>query len=397
MCVVLRKFIFWSLFFYGFFSTLSLAAGSIGLYGALLFAIIGYVRQPFKVRFEKGLIGVIIIFLLSLLLSAINTHDLSDTLQTVWRFLYRFFPLFLIPLFVKDSQTNYKLLGAIFLSVAISDVVAIWQGLHGNYRANAFVDNPINLADMIIQILPVSIVLGLQEKRLSKELRYGLFFLTFLSFAALLFNGTRGAWLAIGITIIVYGLMQIKAKPRFFQFCLSLIISVGLVIAYVPAFKARIFSIGNLQSDTSNIERILVWKSALQMFGDHPLTGVGAGNFGQVYQKNYVSPHALYPRLNHAHNNFLHMLAETGVIGLLGFLSLFGYLIIYFYQAYRRNNDNYWGLIGFLIVLVWLLHGLTEYNLGSSIIMRLFWVLMGLVLAQLEFNSGIVVKNNSAG
>ncbi|HYH03907.1 MAG TPA: O-antigen ligase family protein [Bacillota bacterium] len=387
---MLDKLIFSFLLIYGFFSTVSLAGGSIGLYGALLFAIIRYFKKPFKIVWDKGILLAIAFFLISLLLSALGSYDVPNTLKTVWRFLHRFFPLFLIALSIKDFQKNYKLIFVILLSVAISDVVAIWQGIHGNYRANAFVANPINLAGMLIQLIPIMVILVLQGKNLSKGIRYGLIFLTFLSFVALLFNGTRGAWLAILVTLIVYGLLKIKEKPRVFLYCICFIFLSGLIIYNVPTIKARFYSIGDLESNSSNRERVLIWKSALQMFHDHPLTGVGAGNFGAVYQKQYISPHAVHPDLNHAHNNFLHTLAETGVIGFSGFLVLFGYLVFYFYKAYRRNNNNYWGLIGLLIVLVWLLHGLTEYNLGSSIIMRLFWVLMGIVLTQLKSDSGMV-------
>jgi O-antigen ligase len=64
-------------------------------------------------------------------------------------------------------------------------------------------------------------------------------------------------------------------------------------------------------------ERLAHWQAALNMASAHPLFGVGLGNYEVVYPQsrliNWFEP------LGHAHNYFLNILAEAGVIGLLAY------------------------------------------------------------------------------
>ncbi len=72
------------------------------------------------------------------------------------------------------------------------------------------------------------------------------------------------------------------------------------------------------------IERMAHWQAAYYMANAHPIIGVGLGNYETVYPAYSVPS---WPRaLGHAHNDYLNMLAETGIIGLSGYL--FGWLVI---------------------------------------------------------------------
>lgn len=64
-------------------------------------------------------------------------------------------------------------------------------------------------------------------------------------------------------------------------------------------------------------ERMAMWQAGLNMFESQPIIGVGAGNFNVVYDLFRV-PQFLYSR-GHAHNYYIHVAAETGVIGLLAY------------------------------------------------------------------------------
>ena len=57
-----------------------------------------------------------------------------------------------------------------------------------------------------------------------------------------------------------------------------------------------------------------MWESAYEMFKDHPVFGVGIGQYASKYLNEYKSPEAK-EKQNHCHNNFLQMLAENGVAG----------------------------------------------------------------------------------
>lgn len=60
-----------------------------------------------------------------------------------------------------------------------------------------------------------------------------------------------------------------------------------------------------------------MWHSAFQMGVDHPIMGMGKGNYIAEYQQVYITPLATEPDHGHAHNNFMQYLAENGIVGLL--------------------------------------------------------------------------------
>jgi putative inorganic carbon (HCO3(-)) transporter len=78
------------------------------------------------------------------------------------------------------------------------------------------------------------------------------------------------------------------------------------------------------------VERLAHWQAALGMLNDHPLLGVGIGNYVPVYPA-YAVPGWRDP-LGHAHNYYLNIAAETGLVGLTAYLML---LAVCFWQAWK--------------------------------------------------------------
>ena len=83
--------------------------------------------------------------------------------------------------------------------------------------------------------------------------------------------------------------------------------------------------------------------------------------------------------LEHAHNNFIHMLAENGLLGFLGFVCMFGYFVWQSLKGWHHTRNPYdLMIIGMIVAL--LIQGLTEYNFGNSALMKTFWLLFGVLL-----------------
>jgi putative inorganic carbon (HCO3(-)) transporter len=68
------------------------------------------------------------------------------------------------------------------------------------------------------------------------------------------------------------------------------------------------------------LERVAHWQAAWRMFTAHPWLGVGIGNYAKAYA-SFALPRWSEP-LGHAHNIYLHFLAETGLLGLAAYLVL---------------------------------------------------------------------------
>ncbi|HID86926.1 MAG TPA: O-antigen ligase domain-containing protein [Anaerolineae bacterium] len=80
----------------------------------------------------------------------------------------------------------------------------------------------------------------------------------------------------------------------------------------------------------ATIERLAHWQAALGMWRDHPWLGVGIGNYVAAYPR-YALPRWDDP-LGHAHNYYLNIAAETGLVGLVAYLL---FLAAAFWQTWR--------------------------------------------------------------
>ena len=91
--------------------------------------------------------------------------------------------------------------------------------------------------------------------------------------------------------------------------------------------------------DYSTAERLAHWIAGINMFLDHPLTGVGIGNYGTAYAPYHVT--IFVNSLDHAHNYYINISAETGIIGLTTFVLLLLAMFVAGSCAYRTISKKY--------------------------------------------------------
>ncbi|OGX57852.1 MAG: hypothetical protein A2460_05140 [Omnitrophica WOR_2 bacterium RIFOXYC2_FULL_43_9] len=136
-----------------------------------------------------------------------------------------------------------------------------------------------------------------------------------------------------------------------------------------------------------NDDRIAVYRNSLLMIKAHPLIGVGANTFMKSYR--FYKEYPEYRNIitldeMKAHNNFLHM---AGEIGLLGLSIFFWFLFILFkesWKIYRGLKDRYLSAASLSLVaclIAFLINGLTESSLYYSVVSVLFWYIAGLSIS----------------
>ena len=360
-------------------SIISIPAGNITL-GIATFAFLvnAYKNRNNLQIIDKNYYLAIAIFMGTMLISALTSGAIAQGMKTWSNFwLWRLMPFFIITFSLKDFISTRRILAISIIGISLSALCAIYQGFGGNTRANGFFGNPMTLAGYLCLFIPILFVLFLERKTF--DIWKGAMGFSFVvCCTALLFNGTRGAWLAAAVVIfllLLYYLFQ-KKKLAIFILCGLLIIGIGL--SQSPSFVNRVASITDTQNQ-SNAERLLIWDSALHMFEDHPILGVGLGQYKDNYQHKYISPKAKEPHLSHAHNNFMQMLAESGIVGFVGFLTLIGCFIGYSFKRFWKEKNPY-ALMMCTSTLALILQGLTEYNFGNSAVMKCFWLLQGCLL-----------------
>ncbi len=155
----------------------------------------------------------------------------------------------------------------------------------------------------------------------------------------------------------------------------------------------RLFDVRNVEITPDNfaiVERMAQIQSGWNMFLDYPLTGVGPGNYTLAYEGGpgfRAAPyyfHPWYTSRGHAHNYYLHMAAESGIMGLLAYLILLGVLIRQAYRSLIRAQGWFWcgiAIGGCGIIASVMVHNLFEnlHVLNMGVQLGAVWGLLEVV------------------
>lgn len=192
-----------------------------------------------------------------------------------------------------------------------------------------------------------------------------------LSAAALISTLSRGAWLGFAAMLLV-----LARHPRRVVVVLVLAASLFLLaVGYVPGVQERVERVFSLEQ---NQDRLDIWRTTLAMIKARPVFGVGPGLFSEAFpdygQTSYWGGAPAY-----AHNLFLQVAAETGVVGLLIFVAIIGRVALILFRLANRLGPAYWGLeAAFWGTLV---HQQVDIPIWGASIGSAWWALIGFAVA----------------
>jgi O-antigen ligase len=115
----------------------------------------------------------------------------------------------------------------------------------------------------------------------------------------------------------------------------ALIVAVFFGVLYFGGEEALGRFVGTVNSADPTTGRAHFWRGALGVIEDHPLLGAGLGAFSAVYPR-YDTGNGAY-RLEQAHNDYLQILSDAGVVG--GLLGL-AFIAVLFWTALRRMQSH---------------------------------------------------------
>jgi putative inorganic carbon (HCO3(-)) transporter len=181
--------------------------------------------------------------------------------------------------------------------------------------------NPNDLALNLVTFLAPTLFVVIQEKRTPQRLLAAL--VAVLMLTATVFTKSRSGFLGLVAMTTVVAYYTARIKPGL----VFAVVLAGLVAlpATPPSFWNRMGSITNADEDKSGSRaaRIRLLNQAIDVFADHPLTGIGAGQF-----QNYDAP-GMVERWRVTHNVWLQVAADLGIFGLV----TFGFLVVRAYTA----------------------------------------------------------------
>jgi O-antigen ligase len=331
----------------------------------------------FKSKLFKQSIFFMSIYLLLLLIPTIIMHG---NLGEIGHYFERMLPFFLL-LFVADEETDiwsgvWSGTSFSLLIICLGTLPYVFAGqlpLKGTFGWHN------TLGGTLALLLPI-FYFGLYKGMLKhKTVVLGLMLLA-TAFVFMVLTQSRGALLAFFTSVVVF-LVSILLKRKWTIKRISSYIIIAIVLAgsfvYVTAFMGL-----NLNRNIAEDGRVALLKSSWHMFIDHPLLGVGVGNwvteYDNVYGVNNIEKHMDSP-----HNILLQELNEAGIIGLSGFLALLGFQYYHLLKLARVDiNSNItklqWPFAILLTYVVTLVHGQVDYIFFQRSYQMLYWLFWGI-------------------
>ena len=368
---------------------LSMAIGSIFL-GISIVCFLYLLKQSYndrnlreRIEQYKAYYLIFAFTILSFLPSVIFSENMKDSLKLfceMW--FYRMMPFYIITLFI-DSKKLLKLLFICLLcSISIDSLVALGQVLLGiTYRGWGFGGNSLNLASILSIVIPIVLVVILDNTfLLNLKKKFSIAF--FCMILGVLAGKSRGAWLTLSIVATIIILIYAMRNKRLLVYGILAFICLGGFFVTSNDYKNRFISITDTTINNSNLARISLWKSSWNMIKDHPIVGVGLGQFGNEYQTKYFLEKK-FSHYNHCHNNILKIWTETGTIGLIGFLIMSLYILLSNFRIWFKDKNPY-SLMIWSSWLSFMIFGMFDVMIDHAAITKIWWFLLGTLLVMLN-------------
>lgn len=261
------------------------------------------------------------------LISAVWAEASGEAISTSIRLVQGGVLLFIATSALRSVRDLRILLGAYIAGAAATAVAGLAGGtsaetaetLDDVSRLSGSIGDPNELAALLVPaIVFAGFMLAVTRGALGRTLLVGAFLLCAV---ALFLTQSRGGIIALGVAFLATGLLAgpVRAKALTMLLAVAGFGVVWFTFVAPPEALSRItnFSAGGGTGRTD------LWSIALAIFGDHKLLGVGTGNF-KLVEPRYALGDVDLARVDLildtpkvAHNTYLHVLAELGLVGLL--------------------------------------------------------------------------------
>lgn len=196
-----------------------------------------------------------------------------------------------------------------------------------------------------------------------------LFFMVMLYFIS-----TRISIIGLGIGMVALLMTEVKGKVKWLGLVAPILI---LSLFAMPNFQKRFEPSGTEIGDVSDVAfRKYHWKSVLETIQEHPLlygTGSGSGRDFLFERYRHYRLTSAYELNYNAHNQFLEYMLDFGVLGLLTFLSMLGYL----YSRLVKDKNG----LGLAMLVVFTIYFITESVFSSQAGVVTFAIVMSVLTA----------------
>ena len=350
------------------------------------------VKKIFNWRPVSSYLNVpIVAYIIATLLSVVFSSNFTLSLKNFGSKTMEYIFLFLI---VSEFACNKRRLKNIVIvmlaSAAMIGIDCIFQYFFGfdflrsrvleAGRITGSFQMPGDLAGYLTPVLCLPLALCFLE--LKKWIKYFLRIESIVLLSLVFVSLVRGAWIGFIAAVCFLGMLENRK---------ILYVTVAFLLIFAMVMPHLIEAPGNILeriksifvlSDPSSLDRKTIWQVAVRMIKEKPLFGQGLstfmGNFARFGKDYYYLKHGIIP---YAHNCYLQIAAETGIVGLASFLVLLGTFFVHTIKSLAKIKDRFYHAVltgvsaGIIVTLV---HSAVDTNLYSLQLSVLFWVMLGL-------------------
>ena len=363
-------------------------------------------KQPFSTdRLTLVFFGL---FFAASAISIINSVSYSASFQGIIKLLKYILIILVCSEEIRDKKHIIRIIISICFGVCLASIDALWQMVFGHDfihhiaiqaavglpRPTAAFPNPNIFGIYMAALTPL--IFGLTFFYFKGRNKILMFFVSVLGLLGVYLSLSRGS--GLGIYLAVLFLSIAKKKKLLISFLAGILIIFPFVMPKNIKQWAKEVNYNPIVF-MCNQDRISIYNNTINMIKHHPFIGVGLNTFTKNYGKYKTEQAEKYAHTAdtiYAHNIYLQMAGETGLLGLAAFLL---FLFQVFRQAFntsRKLNDGYLKIIGLSLIaciIAFLVNGLTETSLYYPRVVMIFWYLIGLSLALGKFT---YLKKNAA-
>lgn len=238
--------------------------------------------------------------------------------------------MLLIAALVDSRKRFYLFLLTFVLLMGYFSVTAMVNYYAGHYAHAEGFDRIVGLTSdsdttdglALTMATAIPLVLLLAGKGAAKWVRLSACAILGCCLWTMLLTGSRVTMLGFLVAVVAYAL---TAKRKIVATLALVLVGLSLWAVLPQQYQHRYTKESTteyLNQDDSYTQRLRIWRSGWQMFLDHPLTGVGAGDFNMADGSIYWLHHWM-----DAHNLFFKVIAELGLIGLVAFATFVTVLV----------------------------------------------------------------------
>ena len=309
--------------------------------------------------FKKKIILILAIFSLYSIFNSLFSEFPINSLRSSF-FYFRFFIFITVIWYLMDYEkkfVNYFFL-SIILPLSIASLFSLYQvfdpGLEKarvlDFRISGFFGSELIQGSYFLRLLTLCTGIYFYLFNKKDHLFYYLIFIIVCSFIIFI-SGERAAISLLLVFLVLFVIfidINFLSKIKFIIFIITFLITIVLTL---PGLKERIYD--NTKNLLLEENKLQVFSrghqehyiSALKMFKDNKITGVGVRNFRLECRKPEYKDIGQNACTTHPHNTYIQLLAETGIVGFVFVMVLFTSILKFliknmYFMIFKKKKIN---------------------------------------------------------